>query len=604
MMTTRKAGASGFSGRAAHTLLMGGILGLTWLSGASAANVSGRVVTTNGVGIPSIDIDVIDRVTGTPLDILDDDSDADGSFDFLVPDGRYLVRFQAVNGQPLVSLEFDDWLLQGVVNWTVTMEVGAFLSGTVEGSSGQPVPNADVRLIRRDLESSVHSPTDETDLAGAFTVVVPTGTAIGLTVKPPAGNDFLALETEVDPLSGPVNLGTLALQSGHRVSGRVRSGGSGVDRVNIDAFRTDGTAIPLGHDKTNATGDFEIVIPDGEFEILARPRVPNRLAPARSSPFNVSGDRTVGDLVVSAGVLLSGTVTDPLGDGVPEAEVSLATPPATSVDVSGGRANAAGYYELVAAIGVYDITVTAPEYRNLRSSTMADYTLDGDSVLNLALADQTPISGVSEFVAWEYGNRVQLQWTVMNLQRLRAFRVFRVRPGTGELTAIHPGWLRPGTEMAGFSFEGSETRGRLTLLDHGHWTGARYILEALTGAGQIEREGPILPARGLDPVTPAVPAVSLRVVPNPAIDAARVIIRSPLASASAASLDPGIQLEIFDLTGRRLLVRDATAARETANGGIQWELDGALRRWAPGVYLVRVQTPRGSVSTKLLRADP
>ena len=61
---------------------------------ADAANVSGRVTTPQGIGIPGIDIDVIDAA-GIPVDILDDDTDTDGSYDFLVPDGRYRIRFQA-----------------------------------------------------------------------------------------------------------------------------------------------------------------------------------------------------------------------------------------------------------------------------------------------------------------------------------------------------------------------------------------------------------------------------------------------------------------------------------------------------------------------------
>ena len=70
---------------------------------------------------------------------------------------------------------------------------------------------------------------------------------------------------------------------------------------------------------------------------------------------------TLDDVSVGPGVMLSGTIRDPGGDGVPFARVELPVAEgipltATGVEpVSGGEANQAGYYELVTVPGRFDV---------------------------------------------------------------------------------------------------------------------------------------------------------------------------------------------------------------------------------------------------------
>lgn len=478
-------------------------LSLLVVESAQAANVSGFVRTSNGVGIPGIDLDIYDAVTGTEMVILDDDTDADGSFDFLVPDGRYLVRFQAPSGQPLVSLEFQDWMLAGLVNWDVTMELGAFLSGHVQSAGGASIGSADVRLYRLDREHDVHSPTDETNASGDFNVVVPLGTEILLTIKPPGGTRYLADERVVPAVSGNTNVGVVSLDEGYVVTGSVTNGSAGVDGVNVDAFEPSGQEFPLGHDKTNVSGAYSIVLPPGEFVLVARPRVEDALAPSRSPAFTVTADRSVATLTVGAGRTLSGTVRDDMGVGISDAVVTLSN--GAPVDVSGGMANAAGEYVLVASSGTYDVTARAPAYRGLQSSTVSSFALTQPTTLDIVLTPPTPIEDLTVNVLWRGGSAVDVAWHVRNLTRYVGFRLFRSTGRNAALTPLFAGLTSAQDQPPGVSFTGSASQGRFEFADTRPGARPLYVIEAQLADGTTERFGPYDP--GIRSVT-APPAGS------------------------------------------------------------------------------------------------
>ncbi len=535
---------------------------------AAAANVSGRVTTTNGVGIPGIDIDVIDA-DGVSLDLVDDDTDTDGSYDFIVPDGRYRIRFEAVSGEPLVSREFVNWPLVGfIADFRVEMEVGVRLTGTVVGPTSTPVDGADLSLRRTDTDEKIHSPDDETDASGAFSVVVPSNVELRVTVEPPSAGRLLARRVDVSVGASATSTGVIELETGSLVTGRVTAGGVGVGRANLDAFDVDGVELPLGSDRTDAGGGYAIALPNGTYRLVARPREHLGLA-AGEVTVSVSGDVSAPDVVLSTGWPMSGTVRDDLGEGVADVGFELREPGGAEVPLAGGRSNAAGDFLLVAPPGDYDLHVRAPAFRGLAEGVVEDLHVDGPLTFDVDLVRNTPILGVSGFDAQGFGTSAVLTWTVDDLARFAAFSLHRVR-GLTE-TELAGGWFHSGSSIDGLTVDMSASGATFRFTASEHRSGDRYRLMARRTDGRLEMLGPI-------PTSESVPATGPRlavsVSPNPARD--HLIIRL----ATTASGEGAPSAALYDVTGR-LVMRLGRPRR--SGDGWAWRLDGAdLDRFAVG----------------------
>jgi hypothetical protein len=504
------------------TLLLMSVAVLGSAVAAHAANVNGLVTTTNGVPIPGIDLDVFEHVTGNEIDLLDDDTDADGNFDMLVPDGRYRIRFQPVAGLPLVAREFEYYALAGVVNWTVEMEVGVFVSGTVVGPGGTPIAGAEISATRTDTEADLYSPFDETDIAGAFSFVVPSNAPLELTIEPPSGTTVLGAVTTTGGSATNFDVGTIALTPGNRVTGRVVAG-TGVARVNIDAFDAAGTEIPLGHDRTDSNGDFEIILPTGTFDLVARPRVQSGFAPVRVDAVSVNGVTDVGTWTVSGGSVLRGRVRSDAGVGVADVRLSVETAAGDAVESGRRRTNIVGDYEFVVPAGTYTVIGTAPAFRGFGPTAVAGVNLSGDATLDFALQPATPIRGVVSLSAERRAEGVVVTWLTVLPDVFEYYRVFRMdESGAREPIAVVDGTggdPAPGNARR-FSWHDRDAR-----------RARSYLLEARLFSGSLETEGPVYIQEHADGV--GGPIVSARFSPNPVRrgDAVRIQVDAYFLSA-------------------------------------------------------------------------
>jgi len=573
------------------------LLATAALSIAAGAVHGGDVdgfVRYNGVGVAGVDIDVIDAA-GTSLELLDDDTDGDGGFEFTVPDARYRVRFEVPPELPLVSREFVLWPLIGQVIWDLDLELGALLEGVVE-ADGVPVVGAEVDIVRLDTGADVYTPTDETDATGRFAVRVPrNGTACAISIEPPTGSDRVGVTVITPAIDDDTDLGVIDLDPGFRVSGRVVNGGVGVEDVNLDA-RLAGTLdeVPLGDDRTGPDGSFELVLPAGTFDLLARPRIPDRLAPVLLDDVTVSADVAVGDLEVGPGVRLHGDVTDPDGVGVPHAQVTLAIAD-VPVPINGGEANAGGYYELVVSPGTYDVEVVPPAHLMLGSALVPGVEIIADRSLDLAVpADDTPIGGASGFSARRVADGAEVRWHVDRTDRYVAFRI-RVREGgRGPATGVPvtDRWLHEGDPALRWQTDGAGAW--ITAVDPVHRpTDLAYFVEALEASGAVQTEGPVVPTAA--PVTPGVPATGRLVArPSPATGSGEVVLElDPFPDG----LHGHVSLEVIDVQGRRLLVRSLPAS--AVRGPIRLDL-GGVGAVTDGVLFLRITQGHDVLATTRL----
>jgi len=148
--------------------------------------VSGHVQrTSNALAVLGVDIDVKNVATGANIVLTNDNTNSLGNFSMILPAGTYDVDFAAPNalrlaGKRVASLG----VAANTVIPTVSLDNGALVSGIVRSFNGTVQVNADVDVYRTSGEL-VPSFADNTNAAGAYSVVVPIGT-VEVTFRPPS----------------------------------------------------------------------------------------------------------------------------------------------------------------------------------------------------------------------------------------------------------------------------------------------------------------------------------------------------------------------------------------------------------------------------------
>ena len=133
--------------------------------------------STNNNPVANADIDVSDPVTDKKLYTPGDNTDGNGFVDFVVPAGTFdievcpqfanLLVAKTLLAQPISSNTFLG---------TILLDPGVVLSGTVLDFQGVAHPQVDVDLNFSSNGAKVTLCDDNTDAAGQYQVVVPTGT--------------------------------------------------------------------------------------------------------------------------------------------------------------------------------------------------------------------------------------------------------------------------------------------------------------------------------------------------------------------------------------------------------------------------------------------
>ena len=358
------------------------------LAGSAHADfLDGRVVDSNGVGIPNVDLDVKNLGSGGTPNIFNDGSDANGFFHVTVPNGTYRVTLNPPQppGSTGLVTEIASVTIVGTANFgTVTINPGVTITGHVQNNVGVPVVGVNIDVIDPSGTNAALL-YDSTDAAGNFALNVPPG-AIQVRFDPSTvvGTTLAPLAFDITANSAYA-FGTIQLQPGFVVSGIVRNP-SGVAIANADADVYDvttGAKLFTPGDTSSSTGFLDIVVPAGSWDVDIAPPTGMALATRRFNALSVAAATNLGIVTLPTGLVLSGHVSDCNGLSMPGANVDLKdSTTGLSVGLSNDGTNEAGNYAVYVATGTYDVHLKPPAGQNLAVDVRRNVTIAGATVVN------------------------------------------------------------------------------------------------------------------------------------------------------------------------------------------------------------------------------
>lgn len=165
----------------------------------AGVRVSGHVRASDLSPVVGVDLDFFDAVSGAQLFTVRDNTDADGFYNVVVPAGTYNINYDPPPGSNLVAAQrFGVFLPADTALPDTILEQGFFVSGFVySAETGLPVGDTDLDFIFPG-GGELHTPRDNTDANGFYSVVVPGGTW-DIEFKPPLASG-LALQILYDVL--------------------------------------------------------------------------------------------------------------------------------------------------------------------------------------------------------------------------------------------------------------------------------------------------------------------------------------------------------------------------------------------------------------------
>jgi len=235
------------------------------------------------------------------------------------------------------------------------------ITGQVVDSNGNGVVGVDIDAKNLGGGGDPTLFNDGTDLNGFFTTTIPAGVyRITFIPPPPPTTTHLVFEIEPVVVVGTTNMGTISLPPGVSLAGHVEeTNGFPVGGANIDVIdETAGDALVLTNDFTDAFGNFIVAVPAGpiELRIDATP-VFSAILASTAIQLSPSGNTTLPTITLEPGFVLTGTVEDPNGDPVEDADLDVFDSAHEKLFTPGDSTDCSGEFSLVVPSGLFDLEV-------------------------------------------------------------------------------------------------------------------------------------------------------------------------------------------------------------------------------------------------------
>ena len=276
------------------------------------------------------------------------------------------------------------------------------VSGHVVDENGSPVPGVNINAFDQVTGNEITLFNDGTDANGDFATDIPIGIYTLEFVAPaPPTTKLLILRIPDVLVVGPTNMGTLTMNEGFVLTGRVLdTSGFPIIGLNFDVIdcSTGEDIRPLG-DSTDNFGNFTMVVLKTPIEVQLKPN-PNNvplLAPQHYF-LHLKADLDMGDITLLPGFWISATVQRT--GGIPVKNVDLdAIDPITEdkLYTPGDNTDANGFVDAVVPAGDWIIDFCAPEAERLVTTDIGPVTVTADTNLGIVtLPDGVVLSGTTK----------------------------------------------------------------------------------------------------------------------------------------------------------------------------------------------------------------
>ncbi len=355
--------------------------------------ISGFVTDTLGNPLLDIDLNVYVQSTGALYNTPGDNTDITGHYQILVSVGTYTIRWRStLPGQRWVPLEIANVNIANDTTINVSMVSGYFLSGTVRNQALSPIFDVDFDVIVPSTGAALVTPSDNTDLAGFYQLLIPGGT-FDIQVEPLTVTKLVPKESLSVLINADKTI-NFTLQSGFLVSGNVSaSGGGGLAGTDINAnYSSNGARLFTPFDNTDGAGSYAMVFPSGIYNIAYRPTLATQRAPVAFTNVPITKD-TVINVSAPAGVVLTAKVTGPGGPVTGVDVDAFKLPGGTETYLFDDVTGAAGTLSVVVTPGQYRLNFNPPFAAKLVGRQFANVTLNTSTNLPVALQSGFVLSG-------------------------------------------------------------------------------------------------------------------------------------------------------------------------------------------------------------------
>jgi hypothetical protein len=337
-------------------------------SNAFAVGIAGTVLTTGGQPVFPCVIDVTDRQTGQPVNVANNNTLANGTYNLVLPTGRYNLLFKPPIGSHIFQGTFQDARPNNnVVTVNMSLPTGHYLAGRVVTTLGAGVGLTDIRF--KDATGAlVGEVQDNGSLAdGTFNTLVVPGLYTA-EIIPPIANHKVPREMLNQNLNADINLGNVVVQDGFILTCTV---------TDASLFPYSGARLTVrtlpGHDKfftpfnnTSGTGVVQVVVPPGVFDVIALPppALEGTVATVTQYSWNAAADATLPNFALPPGKHLTAHVVG----GSPAASVvnadidveQMLAPTFPRVETPNDFTDAVGNFTVTVAQGTYRVTINPP----------------------------------------------------------------------------------------------------------------------------------------------------------------------------------------------------------------------------------------------------
>ncbi len=351
--------------------------------------LSGQVTDISSTGIANVDLDFFDT-DGNKL-IYDANTDGSGNYFVIVDPSVYHVAF---NPPPnFVPKKIDNVSIFTNTVLNVTLLAGHVLSGKVTDPLSNPVLDVDLNVNNALSGELLYTPNDNTDSSGNYSIVIPGG-VFNISYRPPKATKLASLELKNVNITKDTVI-NVTVPNGVNLSGQVIDPlNSPVELVDLDLVKVStGEKVLTPQDNTDNNGNYLVVIPPGNYDVIYSPPPATHLATLKLANVAINND-TVINVALDSGLLVSGKVSNSMAVGILNVDLdAFDTLTGAKLVLANDKTDANGNYTTVIPPGIYHIGFNSPAGTRYVSLLKKNLKIAKDTTINATLTNGFIING-------------------------------------------------------------------------------------------------------------------------------------------------------------------------------------------------------------------